>query len=378
MAMVASSPLVSYEEARKQRMEENKLKMEALGLFDLSKSLKPAKKEFVRRPPNSRKVGEFASEARRSSRVAGKPAISYRDQLDLLPGMRFRSASRDRQPLARRYLSDVARMAAIDAAEEVFKTIKNPAFVKPMLHSHTASGFWLGLPANFCKEYLPLRDDRIILQDDKDEETECVYLANKVGLSGGWRGWSLDHELVDGDCCIFELVEPLRFKVYIFRCEEDYEEPDVDVSAATEMKKVVKVSDKKAPLSAPPDLIKGGRKLSTSSTRKLDLEDGEEKGNDEVKKVKREVEDSPTRSSKRKRVKEEDDVVAAPQISKKKVVKVKKEKKDGEDVIELEDEDEDEDFQKPAAQSKDTQPAIRSFGRITRNSAAKLLSKKSE
>jgi hypothetical protein len=45
-------------------------------------------------------------------------------------------------------------------------------------------------------------------------------LAGKVGLSGGWRGFSLDHDLVDGDCCIFELVSSHRFKVHVFRAHE--------------------------------------------------------------------------------------------------------------------------------------------------------------
>jgi len=234
------------------------------------------------------------------------------------------------------------------------------------------------------------------LEDEKALETECVYLAHKVGLSGGWRGFSLDHELVDGDCCIFELLEPLRFKVYIFRCEEDYEVTDrnEDVNAQTEKKTAAeKASDTKGSASAPPDLVKG-RKLSTSSVRKLDLEDGEgsdEKGNDESpkssKKEKGEVDkdvEGPTRSSRRKRGKEEDDVVAAPQ-SNKKAVSSKKQKKgqEGEEgAIELSSGEDNDgnggDFQKPAAPSKDTQLGIRSFGRITRNSAAKLLAKKSE
>jgi hypothetical protein len=111
-------------------------------------------------------------------------------------------------------------MAAIDAADEVNKALVNPAFVKPMLHSHTASGFWLGLPATFCKTHLPLKDDRIMLEDEQEREWETIYLAGKVGLSGGWRGFSLDHDLVDGDCCIFELVSSHRFKVHIFRAHE--------------------------------------------------------------------------------------------------------------------------------------------------------------
>ena len=52
-----------------------------------------------------------------------------------------------------------------------------------------------------------------MLENEKGEEWDTVYLANKTGLSGGWRGFSLDHGLVDGDALVFELVEPCRFKV---------------------------------------------------------------------------------------------------------------------------------------------------------------------
>lgn len=78
----------------------------------------------------------------------------------------------------------------------------------------------------FCKAYLPMRDDMIVLEDEKGEEWETVYLANKTGLSGGWRGFSLDHGLVDGDALVFELVEPRRFKVHIIRASEL--EPDLE------------------------------------------------------------------------------------------------------------------------------------------------------
>lgn len=402
MAIVAMNPVVSYEDVRKQRMEENNRKMEALGLVGLSASVK--KNAPVKRPLHSRRIpveGEFALEARRSSRLGGKAAVSYSDQVDLMWGMRMRVGTRERQPLPRRYLSDAARMAAVDLAEEVYKDVKNPAFVKPMLHSHTASGFWLGLPANFCKEYLPHRDEKVTLEDEETLEWECVYLAHKVGLSGGWRGFSLDHELVDGDCCIFELVEQRRFKVHIFRCEEQYEgDEQADVTgsgadvagrdAVTEKKKPLKYN-KKTPSSAP-GKVTNGRKLSTS-TRKLDLEDRKEigkEGNVESpkasKKVKKEVNKDvagPSRSSKRRRVKEEDDDIEAGvalQSGQKEVKSKKQKEKDcGQDVVELgsSEDDGDVDFQKPAAQSEVIQTGIRAFGRITRNSLAKSLPKKS-
>ena len=398
MAIVASSPVGSYEDVRKQRMAENNKKMEALGLLSLSKSLLPEKKNTpVKRLQNSRKIpteGEYAMEARRSTRLGGKPAVSYRDQLDLLPGMRQRVV-RDRQPLARRYLSDAARMAAIDEAEEVFKDIKNPGFVKPMMHSHIASGFWLGLPSIFSKDYLPRRDEKFVLEDEKTLEWECQYLAHKVGLSGGWRGFSLDHELVEGDCLIFELVEPRRFKVYIFRCEEEFEGQvdvnddggDVDKEPTTEKKKTMKYN-KKAPASAPPELAKG-RKLGTT-TKKLDLEEGKDsgkEGNDESpkgsKKVKKEDDkdvSGPSRLSKRKRAKEEDDdneAVLALQSFKKEVKFRKQNDKDC--VVDLgSDGEEDADFLRAFPKSKDTQQGIRPYGRITRNSLAKSSPKKSE
>ena len=70
-----------------------------------------------------------------------------------------------------------------------------------------------GLPSSFCKNHLPKKDETIVLENEKGEEWDCVYLGNKSGLSGGWRGFSLDHGLVDGDALVFELIEPCRFKV---------------------------------------------------------------------------------------------------------------------------------------------------------------------
>ncbi|XP_019199064.1 PREDICTED: uncharacterized protein LOC109192815 [Ipomoea nil] len=74
-----------------------------------------------------------------------------------------------------------------------------PSVVKFLLHSHTTSGFWLGLPKDFCTSHLPNHDTAIILVDENGRETESKYLIEKHGLSGGWRGFSLQHNLVPGD-----------------------------------------------------------------------------------------------------------------------------------------------------------------------------------
>ena len=420
MAVSGSSPM-SYEEARRQRMEENKKRMEELGLMNLSKSLKvastPPRKPVKRRMPS---LEELGMEARRSSRVAGKPTVSYRDQLDVLPGMRARCGTRERQGLARRYMSDKSRMAAIARAEEVYKDITNPAFLKPMLHSHTASGFWLGLPAIFCKTHLPHRDDHVMLEDETQKEWECVYLANKVGLSGGWRGFSLDHDLVDGDCLIFELVTPTRFKIYIFRAQElpgGEDDDDVELTggaasgeAATEKKVATKANGKKkGGASSAPAKSEKPRKLSATAARKLKLEKEEDNDEAEIddeddspskKSSKKDVKRGgkraadadkagPSRSSKRLRMKEEDDDSVKEEddsdvdVNKGNNVRLseRKGKEPAEDeVVELNSDEEDdkddaEDAWKPSSRSKAKQngAGCRSSGRVTRNSVAKSL-----
>lgn len=73
-----------------------------------------------------------------------------------------------------------------------------------------------GLPHHFCKKHLPNRDVMVNLVDESDEVSETKYLALKSGLSGGWRGFAINHELVDGDALVFQLVEPTTFKVIFY------------------------------------------------------------------------------------------------------------------------------------------------------------------
>lgn len=65
----------------------------------------------------------------------------------------------------------------------------------------------------FCKENLPKRDEVITLIDEDDNEYPTIYLARKTGLSGGWKGFAVAHNLVDGDALIFQLVQRTTFKV---------------------------------------------------------------------------------------------------------------------------------------------------------------------
>ncbi|XP_057964362.1 B3 domain-containing protein At3g19184-like [Malania oleifera] len=209
----------AYEECRRQRVEENKRRMEELNLNKLSLALhtpspkpSPAKRKVSQRP-----LG--LSAVRRSLRVADKPPPNYKE-VPIEPLGRPRSYTR-RDLLNRTYASDEERTYAIDKAEELQSGLESkfPSFVKPMLQSHVTGGFWLGLPVQFCKNHLPDQDETVTLEDEDGNESATKYLAKKTGLSAGWRGFAIDHELVDGDSLVFQLIKPTKFKVYIIRVD---------------------------------------------------------------------------------------------------------------------------------------------------------------
>jgi hypothetical protein len=60
---------------------------------------------------------------------------------------------------------------------------------------------------------MPKKDSNIFLIDEDNVEFETLYLANKRGLSAGWRGFSIEHELVDGDAIVFQQTSFTTFKV---------------------------------------------------------------------------------------------------------------------------------------------------------------------
>ncbi|GMH02700.1 hypothetical protein Nepgr_004539 [Nepenthes gracilis] len=224
--------VAAYEECRKQRLEENKTRMEELNLFKLSQSLKttqsPKTSPLRKVKPRLPRDQLLHTPLRRSSRVADKAPPNYKEYT-FEAFERCRRIHRRRDLLNRAYASDDDRIYAVQRAEDMESSLDSefPRFVKPMLQSHVTGGFWLGLPVQFCKTHLPDHDDMITLVDEDGGEWETKYLAGKTGLSGGWRGFSIDHELVDGDALVFQLIRPTKFKVYIVRVNSSEEVDEV-------------------------------------------------------------------------------------------------------------------------------------------------------
>ncbi|WCJ17653.1 B3 domain-containing protein At3g19184 [Euphorbia peplus] len=216
-----------YEDMREKRMEENKKRMEVLNLKNLSLDLQTAspKKSPMKQVKARFHIVKEMVPVRRSTRLTDKPAVSYKDVVPefIERPRRVYSGNRHRDLLNRIYASDDARILAIDKAEKLQSGLEPeyPSFIKPMLQSHVTGGFWLGLPHHFCMEHLPSRDEFITLEDENEDESETKYLAAKNGLSAGWRGFAIAHDLVDGDALVFQLVTPIKFKVYIIRVYEE-------------------------------------------------------------------------------------------------------------------------------------------------------------
>ncbi|KAJ4847421.1 hypothetical protein Tsubulata_036299 [Turnera subulata] len=124
----------------------------------------------------------------------------------------FKSESHKRKRVGSDNLHNESMM--MEQARELQVTLSQefPSLIKYMLHSH-------GLPKKFCDEYLPKEDTMITLEDENGKECATKYLAQKVGLSGGWRGFSIDHNIKEGDVAVFHLVKPTKFKVYILRAD---------------------------------------------------------------------------------------------------------------------------------------------------------------
>ncbi|KAM1862884.1 hypothetical protein ACFX14_003287 [Malus domestica] len=130
-----------------------------------------------------------------------------------------KSNKRKRATVDSLYGTCQAPSSVLERAKEVEATLdpRFPVLLKVMLPSHVTGGFWLGLPKKFCCENLPKQDTMIVLEDESGEEFHTKYLVEKVGLSGGWRGFSIAHNLLEGDVVVFHVLAPSKLKVYIVR-----------------------------------------------------------------------------------------------------------------------------------------------------------------
>ncbi|KAI3856276.1 hypothetical protein MKW92_048443 [Papaver armeniacum] len=112
-----------------------------------------------------------------------------------------------------------ATLSAKMRAQEIQSTLDPsiPSIIIVMLKSHVVRGFWLGVPTKFCEAFMPKDRIKMTLVDEKGKHYKATYIPEKKGLSGGWKGFSVDHKLRIGDAVLFQLVDLMTFKVVIFK-----------------------------------------------------------------------------------------------------------------------------------------------------------------
>ncbi|KAI3856245.1 hypothetical protein MKX03_036369 [Papaver bracteatum] len=98
----------------------------------------------------------------------------------------------------------------------------NSSFVKSLSHSHVSGQFLLKIPSEFRDDHLSKETKvNIVLEDEEGSVYETNYNGVTGFLSTGWKVFSMDHKLDDGDALAFELIEPTRLKVHIFKVSND-------------------------------------------------------------------------------------------------------------------------------------------------------------
>ena len=105
-----------------------------------------------------------------------------------------------------------------DSAVAAGRSPAGPAFVKLMLPSHVAGGYWLQAPFGLA-DFLPATTCGVVLACDGEEwkTTWLVRSANNGSLSGGWRGFAVDQRLAVGDALTFTKEPGLRLRVTVHR-----------------------------------------------------------------------------------------------------------------------------------------------------------------
>ncbi|XP_019056040.1 PREDICTED: B3 domain-containing protein Os01g0723500-like [Nelumbo nucifera] len=93
-----------------------------------------------------------------------------------------------------------------------------PYFVAEIKASNVGMPCCFHIKRSFAK-YLPKHQEQIVLRVPEGGrwEVNYYYTERNKGLYGGWSAFSRDNNLIEGDYCVFELVNELEMMVYIFR-----------------------------------------------------------------------------------------------------------------------------------------------------------------
>lgn len=127
--------------------------------------------------------------------------------------------SSNRRPVTIQEKEKALQMAHAASSEDSFIVIMQP--------SHVYKSFYMSIPFEWLRKYLPQKSRNLILRCNESEWSVTFQrrFHNNGGLTVGWRKFVLDNCLEESDVCLFKpagkTAEAMVFKVSIFRVVED-------------------------------------------------------------------------------------------------------------------------------------------------------------
>ncbi|CAI9104347.1 OLC1v1003000C1 [Oldenlandia corymbosa var. corymbosa] len=93
-----------------------------------------------------------------------------------------------------------------------------PCFKKIMLRTHLGNAYSLNLPMAFVRKNMPPHEAVCTLEDEDGELWETMFCFGEIHFfRAGWKEFAVDHNLLEGDAVVFQLVAPCKFKAFIVR-----------------------------------------------------------------------------------------------------------------------------------------------------------------
>ncbi|TVU26284.1 hypothetical protein EJB05_28823 [Eragrostis curvula] len=196
------------------------------------KSPAPKRRLSVQKKPEKRKPEAFVDNSKAGSTVpeSNKELSCMLDEYYNKARTRTKDVPRVgkvvskklRQPVVisqRRRITEEEKAHALKRAKE-FKS-KNPFTLQVMMESYVYVGFFMNIPCEFVREYLPQTAKKMTLWDPQGKpwEVQYVYYSERsvAAFSGGWGKFAVGNNLEKFDVCVFELLKEDNIKVHIYR-----------------------------------------------------------------------------------------------------------------------------------------------------------------
>ncbi|KAF9600015.1 hypothetical protein IFM89_002488 [Coptis chinensis] len=93
----------------------------------------------------------------------------------------------------------------------------HPSFIRCLTKSNLRPSFILHVPAEFAKAHLPVDKTEFVVKDWGGKAWIMKYTCgHTAAFCGGWTAFVVEHQLIEGDICLFELTDEKEMRAHLF------------------------------------------------------------------------------------------------------------------------------------------------------------------